>query len=264
MVISMIDLSFPLEELEIFLLIMTRVTAFIYIAPFFGMNNTPNRVKIGLGFFISYLLYQTLSPIEYIHYQTLVQYAVIIIKEVFTGLIIGLSAQMCLSIVSFAGKIIDMEIGLSMLNQMDPTTKEQSTITGIYYQYVVMLMLIISGMHQYLIKALVETFTLIPLNQANFHLQSFYTSFLSYLTSYVTIGFRICLPVFAVSLILNAVLGILAKTAPQLNMFAVGMQLKVLVGLVTLFFTTVMLPGISNFIFIQMKTMMKSFVEGMM
>lgn len=259
----MLNLSFPLEEMEIFLLILTRVTAFIYIAPFFGMNNTPNRVKIGLGFFISYLLYQTMKPIDYIQYQTLVQYAIIVLKEVFTGLLIGLSAQMCLSIVSFAGKIIDMEIGLSMLSQMDPTTKEQSTITGIYYQYIVMLMLIVSGMHQYLIKALVETFTLVPLNGA-FHLQSFYDAFLSYLTSYVTIGFRICLPVFAVSLILNAVLGILAKTAPQLNMFAVGMQLKVLVGLVTLLFTTVMLPGVSNFIFVQMKTMMKLFVEGMM
>ena len=260
----MIDLSFPVQELEYFLLIMTRVTCFIYIAPFFGMENTPNRVKIGLGFFVSFLLYETMTPHIYVEYSTLLQYAIIIMREAVTGLIIGFSAQMCLSIVSFAGRVIDMEIGFSMLNQMDPTTKEQATITGIYYQYVVMLMLIITGMYQYILKALVETFTPIPLNGAVFHKELLYNAFLNYLTSYITIGFRICLPIFAVSLILNAVLGILAKVAPQLNMFSVGMQLKVFVGLGLLFFTTVMLPGIANFIFIQMKTMMVSFVEGMM
>ena len=53
----MIDYTFSLEELEYFLLILVRVTCFIYVAPFFGMNNVPRRVKIGLGFFISMVLY---------------------------------------------------------------------------------------------------------------------------------------------------------------------------------------------------------------
>ena len=65
-------------------------------------------------------------------------------------------------------------------------------------------------------------------------------------------------------LMLNAVLGVLAKISPQLNMFAVGLQLKVFVGLAIMFFTVSMLPGAADFIFTEMKIMMVSVVEGMM
>ena len=65
-------------------------------------------------------------------------------------------------------------------------------------------------------------------------------------------------------LLLNCVLGVLAKVAPQMNMFAVGMQLKVLVGLVMLFLTVRMLPSAADFVFTEMKRMIVSFVEGMM
>jgi len=78
------------------------------------------------------------------------------------------------------------------------------------------------------------------------------------------IAFRICLPMFAVMILLNALLGILAKVAPQMNMFSVGMQMKVLTGLSLLMITMAMLPGISDLIYTEIKTMMVTFVEAMM
>ena len=83
------------------------------------------------------------------------------------------------------------------------------------------------------------------------------------MTDYIVIGFRIFLPVFGVMLLLNAVLGIMAKIAPQMNMFSVGMQLKILVGLSVLFLTIGMLPAISDFIFSEMKVMFTNFSGGM-
>ena len=71
------------------------------------------------------------------------------------------------------------------------------------------------------------------------------------------------LPIFCSILLLNAVLGILAKVSPQLNMFAVGIQFKILVGLGVLFLTAGMLPGIADFIFGEMDKMIRSFVGGM-
>ena len=87
---------------------------------------------------------------------------------------------------------------------------------------------------------------------------------LEFMADYIIIGFRICLPIFAVMIILNAVLGVLAKVSPQMNMFAVGMQMKVLVGLCILFLSTSMLPSAANFIYEQMQHMVSTFVEGMM
>lgn len=260
----MIESVFTYADLEYFLLIFTRITCFIYIAPFFNTTNTPRRVKIGLGFFTALLVFGAVRPHETIVYHTVLGYTVIILKEAVTGFIIGFGASLCSSILSFAGHVIDMETGLSMATLMDPMTKEASTITGIFYQYFFMLMLIVSGMYQYLLKALVETFTLIPVNGAVFHMDSLMASMIRFMSEYIIIGFRICLPIFAVMVMLNAILGILAKVSPQLNMFAVGIQIKILVGIVVLFLTVGMMPAASDFIFTQMKKMVVSFVEGMM
>lgn len=260
----MIDFTFPIEELEYFLLIMTRVTCFIFIAPFFSMQNTPARLRIGLGFFISILLYYMTEPHVYPVFDTVWDMATVILKEAAAGLIIGLGANLCSSIVLFAGRVIDMEMGFAMANQMDPTTRESATLTGVYYQNMVMLLMIVTGMYQYFVSALAETFILIPVGQVNFNFDHLLATFVQFLGDYMIIGMKICLPVFCTIMLLNAILGILAKVAPQMNMFAVGIQLKVFTGLSVLFLTVALLPDAANLIFTQMKRMVVAFVEGMM
>lgn len=258
----MIDYSFNYGDLELFLLIFVRVASFVYIAPFFSMSNTPSRVRVGLAFFISVLLYQT-GPEQEVVYDTLTGYTIIVMKEAVTGFLIGFGANLCTAVVSFAGQIADMEMGLSMASLFDPATKQQTTITGVYYNYMVLLLLMISGMHRYLLKALAETYELIPINGAVFHDDALLQALITFMGDYIIVGFRICLPIFAVMIILNAVLGILAKVSPQLNMFAVGIQMKVLVGFCVLFVTTAMLPDAAGFIYEQMKRMVVSFVRVM-
>lgn len=259
----MLDYTFNYADLEYFLLILVRVASFIYIAPFFSMSNTPRNVRIGISFFITILLYQSV-PRQAVEYDTLIGYSVIVMKEVITGLLIGFAANLCSSVVSFAGQIADMEMGFSMASLMDPTTKESSTITGIYYNYMILLMLMVSGLHRYLIKALAETYVLIPTNGAIIRSDALFSSLLEFMSNYIIIGFRICLPIFAVMVILNAVLGVLAKVSPQLNMFAVGIQMKVLVGICILFLSTAMLPGAADLIYEQMKHMVVTFTEAIM
>lgn len=260
----MINYSFSIYDLEFFLLILVRVTCFVYVAPFFSMRNTPANVRIAMSFFTSLLLYQALTPTEAVTYSTLTGYTVIVLKEAVVGLLIGFAANICTTIVNFAGSIADMETGLSMVTLMDPTSRESTSITGVLYQYVLMFMMIATGMYQYLFGALADTFILIPVNGAVLRAESLMNSMLVFLTEYIIIGFRIVLPIFCSILLLNAVLGVLAKVAPQMNMFAVGIQLKVLVGLSVLFLTASMLPGIADFVFEEMKKMIDSFVGGML
>ena len=260
----MINYSFSMYEFEYFLLILARVASFVFVAPFFSMNNTPRRVKTAFSFFFAILIYETTMPHEAIECRTVLEYALIVAHEVFTGLIIGLAVNICTHIVTFAGRMIDMEIGLAMASEYDPLTKESVSISGMLYQYMVLLILVVSNMHQYLIKAFVETYTLIPVNGAVFHSDRMLSAIISFMSDYINIGFRICLPIFCVLLITNVILGIMAKVAPQMNMFAVGMQIKLLFGLGVMFLTIGMLPYVSDFIFTEMKTMMVTFVEAMM
>lgn len=259
----MLDYTFSYADLEFFLLVLVRVSCFVFIAPFFSMSNTPKRVRIGLSICVAVLLYQVV-PQSGVSYDTLLGYFIIVMKEAVTGLLVGFAANLCSTIVTFAGHIADMEMGLSMASMMDPTTKENATITGVYYNYMVLLMLMISGMHKYLLKALAETYLLIPVNGVVLEGNSMLSAIAGFLSDYILIGFRICLPIFAVMIILNAVLGVLAKVSPQLNMFAVGIQMKVLVGISILFLSTSMLPGAADFIYTQMKKTIVTFVEAMM
>lgn len=260
----MIDYSFPIQELEYFLLIMTRITCFVYVAPFFASGSVPNRVKIGFSFFVSILIYYVTMPHVYVSGETVLALAVLVLKEAATGLIIGLGAYICQTIVLFAGRIVDMEMGFAMASQMDPSTKQDATITGVYYQYLFMMFMILSGMYRYFVSALAETFTLIPVGMGVFNFDVLTDSVIKFLGQYMLIGLRICMPVFCVIMLLNAVLGILAKVAPQMNMFAVGIQLKVFTGLGVLFFTVAMLPSMSDLIFTTMQKAIVSFVEGLM
>lgn len=260
----MVDLSFPIEELEFFLLVFTRITCFIHIAPFYGMTNTPNRVKIGLGFFVSILLYYSLMPHDVIVYETVLEYAVMIMREAVTGLLVGLAANICMTVVGFAGRIVDMEIGLSMMSQFDPTTRESLSITGIYYQYTMLLLLLISGMYRYLIQALVETYELIPVNAAIISGPRMMNAMIGFMKDYILVGFQICLPIFIVATLMNAILGILAKVAPQMNMFSVGIQIKIIVGFIVLFLTVSMLPAMTGMVYSLMKRTVVAFVEGML
>jgi len=259
----MIDFSFSFYDLEYFLLIFVRISMFIYLAPFFSMSNTPRNVRVVLSIFISYILYLTLTPAQAVMTDSLVELAVIVVKEALVGLLIGFSCNICTSILNFAGSVADMETGLSMVQALDPTTKQQTTITGGLYNYSFNMMMLGSGLYAYLLGALKDTYTLIPINGAIFRPDDLLNSMMTFMADYVLIGFRIILPIFAAVLLLNAVLGIMAKVSPQMNMFAIGVQLKILVGLGILFLTVGLLPSITDMIYSEMKKMLAAFVSSM-
>ncbi len=258
----MLNYTFSLTNLEILILIIVRISCFVSVAPFFGTSNVPRQVKTGFSLFTAMVIYGVVDKTG-VGYTGLFGYAVIVLKEGITGLLIGLAANVCNSIILFAGNIIDMDIGLSMAMQFDPMTRSQVTITGNLYQYFILLLMIITNMHHFILRALVDSYQVIPVNGQVFDWNSLYTSMIMFMTDMFVIAFRIMLPIFACIMILNCVLGIMAKVAPQMNMFAVGMQMKVMVGLGVLFLTIVLLPGVADFIFKEMKRLMVSMIEGM-
>lgn len=258
----MLSYSFTLENFEYWLLILVRITCFVYIAPFFGQSGIPNQLKIGFSVFISFLLYNVVDrPV--LDYESVVGYAVVVVSEAITGLLIGFAANICKYIIMYAGSIIDMDIGLSMATEFNPDMGSEVTLTGNLYYYLVLLLLTTSNMQSYLIRAITDTFSVIPIGNTMFEWEFLLRSMVRYMGDLLVLGFRIFLPFFACIMILNCILGVMAKVAPQMNMFAVGMQLKVLVGFVVLFLTFYLLPSVADMIFEEIKTMVVLFAEGM-
>lgn len=259
----MVNYEFSFYTFEYFLMILVRIASFVFVAPFFGMNNTPRTVKIGFSVLVAMLVYQTVAPREPLEYSGMFDYAIIVIKEGIAGLLIGFAANICNSIVLLSGKIIDMDIGLSMAQIFDPINNTTSGISGNIYNYFILILLIVSNMHHFILRAMIDAYEILPVNGITFDWQHLLTSMITFVGDLMVIGFRIVLPIFACIMILNCILGILAKVAPQMNMFSVGMQLKVLVGLGVMFLTIGLLPSVANFIFREMKKLMVLFIEGM-
>ena len=257
----MINYNVALKDFEIYILIVMRLATFIYAAPFFNISGTPQKLKIGLALVMAMLVFQLGPQIAY-EYTGVFDFATIVIKESLVGLILGAMTSFCVQIIMFAGRMIDLDIGLSMASLFDPTTKAQVGIMGNLYYYTLMLLLIVSGLHRYLVTAIIDTFNVIPIGGVKFS-PSLYTTVIGFMSDYFIIGFRIALPVFAAILLLNCILAILARIAPQMNMFVVGMQLKIFTGIAVIFVVIVMLSSVSNFIYIEIKDIMKSLVEGM-
>ena len=252
-------MSISLEHLEFYMLVLVRVSGFMLTAPIFSLKNIPQKVKVGLAVCLTIIISSTLSY-ETVSYDTVLDYVGVVLTELLGGVILGFFANVAYYILSFAGQMIDMEIGFSMANQFDPITSSQITITGNLYMYAVMLMLIIMDMHHYIIKALVDSFIVLPIGAVSIN-PNIYHLMKTFIIDYFVLGFRIILPMFAAILVVNVILAILAKVAPQMNMFVIGMQLKVFVGFFVLIIMFMMLTGVTDAVFNEMMSLIKNAVQ---
>ncbi len=257
----MFTYNLSIRDFEYYLLLLTRISCFVYVAPFFGMNNVPHRVKIGLSMFVAFLTYVAVVPHQTLEYSTVLGYALLVLKEAACGLIIGFAANLAMYVLQFAGSNIDRDIGLAMVSIFDPMTRQQTGFTGSLYQYAFMLILMITNLHHYVLKAFFESFTMIPVGRVIMNGDGLVTMITGYVMDSFILAFRIYLPIYAAMLILNSVLGILAKVAPQMNMFSVGVQIKIFVGFAALIATASLIPVMSGFISDEMKRMVTNAVR---
>ena len=184
----MVNVELNYADLEFFLMILMRVAAFVFIVPFFSMNQVPRRYRAVLSVMISVVLYGVL-PRQEILYDTVYEYVIIAAKEFVTGILIGMGVNLCTTILALTGTIADMEVGFSMVTLMDPATRQQTTITSTLYQQLIMLILIICGMYQYIIRALAESYELIPVYGANMDAEKLLNVAGGVLGEYIRIGF---------------------------------------------------------------------------
>lgn len=255
------NVNYTVENFEVFLLVLVRISGFIFAAPFFSLSSVPRQVKVGLSVFMSLVICSSLPDIK-LDYVGVIGYAVLVMQELIIGILIGFSAKMCVFILNFSGQMLDMEIGFSMVTELNPTSKIQSTITSTFYSNLVMLIMLLTDMHLHLLRAILDTFRIVPIGQAVFK-PGLYDVVLKFMANYFIIGFRIILPVFTTILVVNIVLGILAKIAPQMNMFVVGMQLKIIVGLFVIFLVIGLMPQVTEFIFSEMKDCIQLIVQNL-
>lgn len=251
-----------LNSIDCFLLIFCRMTGLFVIAPIFGRRNLPVYAKIGFSFLLALILTQTINIQDLQYNDNLWMYAVLVAKEFIVGIVIGYVSYMVFTAIMFAGQIIDTQAGFGIVNVIDPMSNIPVPITANFYFILSMLVFLLVNGHHALIKALFDSFKLIPVGEAAFT-PNMMNDVLRIMTGTFILGFKIAGPVVGTILVTDIALGVISKTIPQMNVFVVGMPAKVILGMLTIVITIPVFISILDIVINGVNSEMFNIVQSM-
>ena len=249
-----------LNGFDVFLLVFVRMTGLFVVAPIFGRRNIPTYFKIGFSFFSALILVNTTAVQNFQFDQSILAYTMLVMKEFLVGMSIGFIAYIAFTAIYVAGEIIDMQIGFGVVNVMDPVSNIQVPVTSNIYFIMSMLLFLSMNGHHVLIKALFDSFTTLPLGTAVFD-ASLADGLMAVFGTVFATGFKIAAPIVAAILLTDVALGTISRMVPQLNIFVIGMPLKIFVGLIILLITIPMFISVMEMIFKAMDGSMLNFIK---
>lgn len=242
----------------LFLMIFARVAGMILFNPVFGRGNIPGLAKMGLCFFICIILVGILPPSVPPAAQNLLVFMLLCVKELFIGFFAGFIMQLFLTVLILAGDFSDLQLGVGMAKIYDPQSHISMSLIGSVFNIFYLVLFFAAGGHLTFLKIIFYSFDILPLGSAWINPQC--GEFIALLFGNILIlAIKLALPVIAVEVATEMSLGILMRTVPQINVFAVGLQLKLLVGLV---FIALIFPGFFVFFDTLTDTMFQTIRTG--
>lgn len=224
--------SINLANIPAFLLIMIRVTAFFATLPIFSYRNVPTQHKIGFSFFLALLMYFTI-PIPDVMVDG--EYFLLLLKEAAVGIAVGLLAYIILAAIQIAGGFIDFQMGFAIANVIDPQTGAQSPLIGQYLYMITLLFILAVNGHHLIIDGVFYSYEFIPMDQfIPWQQESWILYIIDSFNHMFVIAFLMAVPIVGCLFLVDIALGIVARTVPQLNVFVVGLPLKIFVALAVL------------------------------
>ncbi|MCL6570299.1 MAG: flagellar type III secretion system protein FliR [Bacillus sp. (in: Bacteria)] len=212
-----------------FLLIVVRITSFMVTVPVFSGRQIPATFKIGFSVVLSVLCVGLIDePIQSFTLGTMV---LLILKEFMVGIVLGMVANILFYSVQLAGALLDLLIGFSMASLFDPTFGTNTQLTGRFKNILAILVLFSINGHHILIQGVLASFDWVTLQASvpawmDGRLSTF---LLDCLGQMFMIGFMMAAPIIGTMFVVDVALGIIARTVPQMNVFAIFPPVKILI-----------------------------------
>lgn len=250
------------ELVVTFLLIFSRIGAFMVAVPLFGGPNTPGQVKGGMALVVSLIILPMVAPPQHQIAGGLLGFGLAVAREIGVGLLTGLICNMILQVLNIIGQIFDLHIGFLMSSFFDPAMGGQITLTAKFlYLMGIVLFFTLDG-HHMLLMGMVRSFDILPLDTAIFSGGAM-TILVKAFSRMVTVAVQISAPVIAVMLIIDICLGLLGRTAPQMNIFMLGFSLKIGAGILTMAVMVPLLGVVFQSLFRMMERDLYTLLKGL-
>ncbi len=213
---------------------LCRVGALLMAAPVFGSAQVPARVRAGLTVAISVLLLPLIPTPRAV--DLLAPAAVVAVaREIMIGLGMGLILRVVYAALEVAGTTIANQIGLGFAAINDPSHGNQIPVLSHFYLILGTLLFLAIDAHLVLLRLLAQSFALLPPGQLGMSAASF-MQLVNWGAEMFSGGLLVGLPAIAALMVVNLAFGIMSRAAPQLNAFAVGFPVGLLLGLAVLIF----------------------------
>ena len=238
-------MTISVAQAELFFLALTRILATIIHVPVLGGRAIPNQVRIGLGLVLTICLVPWQNIPEATTIVGFLPFTLAIGKEILIGTLVGFAAELVFGAVQLASEAMGLESGFASSKLFNPALDESgSSYSQLFVIVATMYFLAINGHHVVLI-ALQKSFTAVPL-QGTITLTD-PTILLKMTSQMIQAGIELALPVLAALLLTDLSLGLLAKATPQIQVYFLGLPLKLGVSLAGMGLVLVMvLPMLSN------------------
>jgi flagellar biosynthetic protein FliR len=233
------------------LLLFLRVSGLILPSPIFGRRNLPNRVKIVFCVILTYLFMAGTPIVGNLAYGTLPEYVLLCIKELMFGLSLGFVTTIFFNLVYSAGQMIDMQIGFGIVSVYDIQNSSQVPVIGNLLNILLLIVFFSVNGHLKLVSILYATVEKVPVGHVQLSPDLVLAILEAFSLSFV-LAVMVAMPIIASGMILEVVMGVLIRSVPQMNMFVIGIPLKIAVGLVVLMASIPVFVGFTDQIFSDM------------
>lgn len=216
-----------------------RTLALFTAAPVFSSRAIPIRAKVALAFFVALAMQASLPDMPVVGFND-PQVLAVVIQQVGVGLAIGFAVRVVFTAVELAGEVVGFQMGLNFAAFFDPAIGAQSSAVARFFGQMTSLLFLVMNGHLMVLIAVNKSFRAFPIDQ-NF-LQSLAQMKLQRLgADLFASALWIALPMVGMLMFANLALGIVSRVAPQMNIFAVGFPITLVVGLIGIAVTLPML-----------------------
>lgn len=211
-----------------------RVLALFQAMPVLGQRLVPMRVRVGLAFLVAVCASAVVPATQAVPLDS-AQAVLMVVQQLLVGLSLGFAVRIVFAAVEFAGEIAGLQMGMNFAGFFDPLTATQSTAVSRFFGTLVAFLFIVVNGHLTVIAAVVQSLQAFPVGPEPF-------AFLSQTLPHqwgaevFKMGLWIALPLIAIMLFVNMLLGVISRVAPQTHIFAIGFPITMGIGLASLLF----------------------------
>jgi flagellar biosynthesis protein FliR len=208
-----------------------RISGVMMFPPFLASSGIPLQMNAGLTFALTALLFPVAGVVAV--QSDLMGWMRVVGSEMVIGLLLGLAMQFVFEAAQFAGQVVGVQTGFSLITLLDPQTQADTPVLAIFQQMVVLLIFFQLNVHHWLLRGLAASFQLVPPGASLTHTLAG-AALLQSAGSIFLIGLEIAAPVVVATVVADIALGFLGKASPQLPVVLVGLSVKNILGLAVL------------------------------